>query len=145
MLDRDNNRVITFDPAEAVSLHGQSAPYIQYAHARACRILERAGTLPEAPADADIFSDLCEQEINLVSQIALFPAEVQRAAREYKPLVLATYCYDLATLTNDFYEHCRVIDAPEPTRTARLAVVAATRQTLANSLTLLGIEAPEAM
>jgi arginyl-tRNA synthetase len=145
MLDRDNNRVITFDPAEAVSLHGQSAPYIQYAHARACRILKRAGTLPAAPVEADIFIDLCEQEINLIAQIALFPGEVQRAAREYKPLVIATYAYDLATLTNDFYEHCRVIDAPEPTRTARLAVVAATRQTLANALALLGIEAPEAM
>jgi arginyl-tRNA synthetase len=145
MLDRDNNRVITFDPAEAVSLHGQSAPYIQYAHARACRILERAAPLPDFAAGAIDFGDLCEQEINLIAQIALFPTEVQRAAREYKPLVIATYAYELAVRTNDFYEHCRVIDAPEPTRTARLAVVAATRQTLANALALLGIEAPEEM
>ena len=145
MLDRDNNRVITFDPAEAVSLHGQSAPYIQYAHARACRILERAAPLPDFAAGAIDFGDLCEQEINLIAQIALFPTEVQRAAREYKPLVIATYAYELAVRTNDFYEHCRVIDAPEPTRTARLAVVAATRQTLANALALLGIEAPDAM
>jgi arginyl-tRNA synthetase len=145
MLDRDNNRVITFDPAEAVSLHGQSAPYIQYAHARACRILERAGTLPDLADGAIEFGELNEHEINLIEQVALFPSEVQRAAREYKPLVIATYAYDLATRTNDFYEHCRVIDAPEPQRTARLAIVAATRQTLANALALLGIEAPEAM
>ncbi len=79
------------------------------------------------------------------SSVAIFPAEVQRAAREYKPLVIATYAYDLATRTNDFYEHCRVLDAPEPQRTARLAIVAAARQTLANALALLGIEAPEAM
>ena len=50
-----------------------------------------------------------------------------------------------ANFQNQYEALCRVIDAPEPTRTARLAVVAATRQTLANALTLLGIEAPEAM
>ncbi len=144
MLERDNNRVIIFDPAEAVSLHGQSAPYIQYAHARACRILKRAGALPDAHAPI-AFDDLDAHEINLIEQVANFPAEVQRAAREYKPLVIATYAYDLATCTNDFYEHCRVLDAPEPQRTARLVIVAAARQTLANALALLGIEAPEAM
>lgn len=144
MLERDNNRVIVFDPAEAVSLHGQSAPYIQYAHARACRLLERAGPPPD-PHAALAFDDLDAHEINLIEQVAIFPSEVQRAAKDYKPLVIATYAYDLATRTNDFYEHCRVLDAPEPQRTARLAIVAAARQTLANALALLGIEAPEAM
>jgi len=147
MLERDNNRVIVFDPAEAVSLHGQSAPYIQYAHARACRILARVGAQldPHAPIASLTFNDLDAHEINLIEQVAIFPSEVQRAAKEYKPLVIATYAYDLATRTNDFYEHCRVLDAPEPQRTARLAIVAAARQTLANALALLGIEAPEAM
>jgi arginyl-tRNA synthetase len=145
MLDRDNNRLVVFDAEEALSLQGQSAPYIQYAHARACRILERAGVAPDLDAAAPGLADLTEQEINLVQQIAALPGEVQRAAREYKPLVIATYAYNLAVRTNDFYEHCRVLDAPEPQRTARLALVAAARQTLACALGLLGIAAPEAM
>lgn len=145
MLDRDNNRLLIFDAEEALSLQGQSAPYIQYAHARACRLIERAGGVPDFGQDLPELGELTEHEINLVEQITLLPAEVQRAAREYKPLVIATYAYNLAVRTNDFYEHCRVIDAPEPQRTARLALVNAARQALASSLALLGIAAPEAM
>ena len=145
MLDRDNNRIIVFDAAEALSLHGQSAPYIQYAHARACRLLERAGTLPDFAAQPPAFAELTAHEINLIEQIAALPAEVQRAAREYKPLVIATYAYNLAVRTNDFYEHCRVLDAPQPQRDERLALVAAARGALASALSLLGIAAPEAM
>jgi arginyl-tRNA synthetase len=145
MLDRDNNKVLVFDLDEALSLQGQSAPYIQYAHARACRILERAGGAPDFSGGLPPFGDLTELEINLIEQIALLPGEVRRAAREYKPLVIATYAYELAARTNDFYEHCRVLDAPEPQRTARLAIVDATRRALAAALALLGITAPEAM
>lgn len=146
MLDRDNNRLLIFDVEEALSLQGQSAPYIQYAHARACRILERAGGVPTVEA-ADLagLDELTSHEINLVEEITRFPEEVQRAARDYKPLLIATYAYNLAVRTNEFYEHCRVLDAPEPTRIARLLLVAAARQTLAVALGLLGIAAPEAM
>ena len=128
-----------------MSLSGQSAPYMQYAHARACRLLERAGGVPALDVDTTELGALTDYEINLVEQIALLPAEVQRAAREYKPLVIATYAYNLAVRTNEFYEHCRVLDAPEPQRSARLALVSAARQTLASTLALLGIVAPEAM
>ncbi|MDP9373171.1 MAG: arginine--tRNA ligase [Chloroflexota bacterium] len=144
MLDRDNNKVLVFDFDEALSLQGQSAPYIQYAHARACRILERAGGTPVGVPEGG-FGELTEAELNLIEQIALLPAEVQRAAREHKPLVIATYAYGLATRVNDFYEKCRVLDAPEPQRSARLALTNAARLTLAASLGLLGIAAPEAM
>ncbi len=145
MLDRDNHRLIVFDTEEALSLQGQSAPYIQYAHARACRLIARAGGVPDLTGGIPALADLTDHEINLVEQIALLPDEVQRAAREYKPLVIATYAYDLAVRTNEFYEHCRVLDAPEPQRTARLVLVDAARQTLASALALLGIAAPEAM
>ncbi len=145
MLDRDNNRLLIFDAEEALSLHGQSAPYIQYAHARACRLLERADGVPDLDTAPPELGELTAHEINLIEQIALLPAEVQRAAREYKPLVIATYAYNLAVRTNEFYEHCRVLDAPEPQRSARLALVAAARQALAATLGLLGIAAPEAM
>lgn len=142
MLSRDNNRVIVFDIEEALSFEGHAAPYIQYAHARACRILEKVDTLPEGPYALDA---LTREEIDLIEQIALFPDEVQRAADEYKPLVIANYVYELAKRFNEFYRVCPVLQAPEPQRSARLAIVAAARQTLANGLQLLGIAAPEVM
>lgn len=144
MLSRDRNRVIVFDWDEALSFDGQAAPYIQYAHARACRILERVGE-KVAPDRDYAFVDLTTEEINLIQEIARFGGEVQRAATDYSPLHIANYVYALAKTFNDFYHACPVKDAPEPQRGARLALVAATRQVLANGLALLGIAAPTVM
>lgn len=158
MLARDNNKVVVFDIDEALSFDGHSAPYIQYAHARACRILEKAGWTPsefsrQPSADdngssavtALDFGTLQPEELSLLQQIALLPEEVQRAAEEYRPLRIASYVYELAKKFNDFYHACPVIDSPEPTRSARLALVAAARTTIANGLALLGIDAPYEM
>ena len=145
MVNRDNHRVITFNMEEALSFDGHAAPYIQYAHARACRILDRVDKLPEGEIT---FEDLQPQEIDLIQQIGVFPSEVLKAADEYKPLVMATYVFELAQKFNDFYadfEKRPVLTAPEPQRSMRIALVAATRQVLANGLGLLGIAAPEVM
>ncbi|MCA1724041.1 MAG: arginine--tRNA ligase, partial [Thermomicrobia bacterium] len=148
MLDRDNNTVIVFDWEQALSFDGHAAPYIQYAHARACRILERAQAegipLPDAVTTAHLNAPATE-EMNLLEQIGNFPAEVRRAADADKPLIIANYVYDLAKRFSDFYGACPVMQAEAETRTARLALVEATRQTLANGLTLLGIHAPTVM
>ena len=142
MLSRDNNRVIVFDIEESLSFDGHAAPYIQYAHARACRILEKVDKLPEGELT---FEDLTTEEIDLIQQIAIFPSEIQRAASEYKPLYVATYVYELAKKFNDFYRACPVLQAEEPQRSARIALVDATRQVLANGLSAVGIKAPEVM
>lgn len=157
MLARDNNKVVIFDIDEALSFDGHAAPYIQYAHARACRILERGGwnspssphpspppTVGEGATGLD-FGAIAPEELGLLQQIAAFPDEIQRAAEEYRPLRIASYVYELAKRFNDFYHACPVLEADEPTRTARLALVDATRTVLANGLALLGIEAPSAM
>lgn len=148
MLARDGNKVIVFDPDEALSFDGHAAPYIQYAHARACRILEHA-----AVAEPDLLSALDEldfgtpaaEELGLLQTISEFPAIVQRAADEYRPLHITNYVFDVAKRFNDFYHACPVLQSEEPTRTARLTLVAATRTTLKNGLALLGIDAPEQM
>ena len=142
MLSRDSNRVIVFDIEEALSFDGHAAPYIQYAHARACRILEKVDSLPSGPY---AFTDLVPEEIELIEQLAALPDEVERAAEEYKPLIIANYVYELARRFNDFYHACPVLQADEPKRSARIALVAATRQALANGLSLLGIAAPGVM
>jgi arginyl-tRNA synthetase len=148
MLARDNNKVVTFDLEEALSFDGHAAPYIQYAHARASRILEHAGETEESllpKLDRLDFGTLQPEELGLLQGIAALPEEVRRAAAEYRPLLIASYVYDLAKRFNDFYHACPVLTSPEPTRTARLALTAATRRTLANGLALLGIAAPEEM
>ncbi len=148
MLVRDTSKVVVFDLEEALSFDGHAAPYIQYAHARASRILEHAGETDEtllARLDALTFGNLQPEELSLLQAIASLPDEIQRAAAEYRPLLIASYVYDLAKRFNDFYHACPVLASPEPTRSARLALTAATRRTLANGLALLGIAAPEAM
>ncbi|MGN6483701.1 MAG: arginine--tRNA ligase [Thermomicrobiales bacterium] len=148
MLARDGNKVIVFDAEEALSFDGHAAPYIQYAHARACRILERAEATDEAIVaglDALDFGEPAPEELDLLKTIADFPFAVSRAAAELRPLYITNYVYDVAKRFNDFYHACPVMQSEEPTRSARLALVAATRQTLKNGLALLGIDAPEQM
>ncbi|MGB3306419.1 MAG: arginine--tRNA ligase [Thermomicrobiales bacterium] len=148
MLARDGNKVIVFDPEEALSFEGHAAPYVQYAHARACRILERANVTTDdlrAALATLSFGDPQGEELGLLQAIADFPTVVQRAADEYRPLHLTNYVFELAKRFNDFYHACPVTQSEEPVRTARLALVSATRQTLKNGLALLGIDAPEEM
>lgn len=150
MLARDGNKVIVFDPDEALSFEGHASPYIQYAHARACRILERADVdvadvLAALPGTS--FLGQIPSELSLLQQLSIFPELVQRAATEHRPLHLTNYVFELAKRFNDFYHEAPVLqDGIDPAvRQARLALVTATRITLRNGLALLGIVAPEQM
>jgi arginyl-tRNA synthetase len=152
MLARDNNKIVVFDIEEALSFDGHAAPYIQYAHARACRILENGNWDLEARRTQAVeqgleldFGHITPEELTLLQHLAQFPEEIRRAADQYRPLLIASYVFELAKHFNDFYHACPVIQSEEPVRTARLALVDATRVTLANALAVLGIEAPEAM
>jgi arginyl-tRNA synthetase len=143
MLSVDNTRDIVFDMDTALSFDGQSAPYIQNAHVRACSILKKAGGMPQA---ADIAHPLEPLETELIDLMARFPAAVQQAALDYKPLHMANYAYELARTFHAFYHAVPVLQAGTPeTIDARLRLTAAARQTLFNSLRLLDIQAPESM
>jgi len=143
MLSRENTKVVTFDWEAALDFNGQAAPYIQNAHVRACSILRNApGGIPQSD---EIDLELTKQEVELINLLSRFPDVVTVAADQFKPLDLTNYAYDLAKSFHDFYTHCRVIQAEEPVRSMRLRMVAAAKQTLANSLGLMGITAPEAM
>lgn len=143
MLARENNRVVTFDWDSALDFNGQAAPYIQYAHVRTNSILRK---LEDAfPATIKPSYGLHSAEIELIDRISRFPAEVQRAADEDKPLVIANFAYDLAHDFSDFYTKCPVLKAEADTLHFRIRLVDASRQVIANSLDLLGIQAPEVM
>jgi arginyl-tRNA synthetase len=143
MLARDNAKIVTFDWQSALDFNGQAAPYIQYAHVRANSILRRLdGSLPDS---GPINHELAEAEIQLIDTIARFPNEVKRAAEEYKTLHITNLAFELARDFNDFYKNCPVLKAEPGIRDPRLRLVSAARQTIANALNLLSIQAPEVM
>ncbi len=144
MLSVDNNKDIIFVMDEALNFDGHTGPYIQNAHVRANSILKKAGGLPSQAPDFDY--NLTPHEINLIDLISRFPAVVQQAADEYRPLVIANYAYDLANAFHSFYHAVPVLQSgDERVRAARLWIVASARQTLANALRLLDIAAPDVM
>ncbi|NLV26470.1 MAG: arginine--tRNA ligase [Methanomicrobiales archaeon] len=128
-----------FDWKEALDFEKQSGPYIQYAHARACSILEKAGTYTPC------FKAEGEGEIALVKKIALFPKVISEVVTELKPHLLAIYARELADLFNSFYHAEPVLRAEEHVRNRRLTLVNATRNTLKEALETLGIDALRAM
>lgn len=142
MLDRDNTKLLVFDREEALDFDGFSAPYVQYAHARACRILEKA---PEIDWDSLQAEALTPTETSLLEAIGGLREAVDRAAREYKPLHVVTYAYNLARVFSEFYRESPVLRAEGSVQNVRLALVDATRVTIGNALRLVGIPSPEVM
>jgi len=143
MLDRENTRIVTFDWETALDFNGQAAPYIQYAHVRANSILKKADGLPSAAIDPDY--ELDPTEVSLIENLSQFPAVIQNAAREYKPLHLTHALFEVARSFNAFYRQAPVLNADPEVRDFRLQLVEASRIVLSAGLNLLGIEAPKVM
>jgi arginyl-tRNA synthetase len=134
---------ITFRWEEALDFEAQSAPYVQYVHARCCGILAEADERPSADVDPALLDTPAERE--LLEVLARFPAVIEEAADALEPHRVATYTRELAEAFNGFYRECPVLDADADLRRARLALVAGSRHAMANALSVLGIEAPDSM
>lgn len=149
MLARDNTKTVTFDWESALDFNGQAAPYIQYAHVRACSILRKLQADGLGVEDLNIRPPggypLHATEIQLIDWISRLPGEIQRSAAEFKPLHLTNLAYEISRSFTDFYNACPVLKAEPELRQYRAQLVNATRQALANLLHVLGIEAPEVM
>ncbi len=131
---------IIYDPEESVSLEGNSGPYLQYAHARACSILRKS---PKSPELSTNNSSLEAGERTLVRKLGEYAEAVALATEELMPHHIATYLYELAQAFNRFYENNRVIG--DPREELRVDLVKSYANTLKNGLNLLGIHAPEEM
>lgn len=146
MLSVDNNKDMVFDINEALSFDGKTGPYIQNAVVRANSILRKSGIDIRASKTRNFDYQLTNHEIELIEQMSRFPAVVQQAAEEYRPLLVAAYAYDLATAFHSFYHAVPVLQTDdEAVRSARLQLVASARQALTNALRLLAINAPDVM
>jgi len=141
----DNDKIIVFDLDEAIDLEGETGPYVQYAHVRACRILEKAEVVARGLAIDPSLSTQPE-EVALIKELSKFPYIVRMASEDLAPQRIARYSYNLATIFNAFYEKCRVIGAkPESLERTRLQLVDCSRIVLKNCLALLGIDTPDRM
>ena len=144
MIKQDLDKIITFDLAKSLSLEGDTAPYIQYAYARASRILEKSGIKPTTDVDFSLLEE--KSELNLVKTIGLFNLQVRDAANNFAPKVIARYCHDLAVAFNSFYEHVKVLDSDnDELKSSRICLVNSFNITLEKALNLLGISAPNRM
>ncbi|MGK8522000.1 arginine--tRNA ligase [Nocardia asteroides] len=132
----------TFDLARMTALTGNTAVYLQYAHARIRSILRRAGE-PAPVVDAEQALEPAERALAL--ELDAYGNAVIEVASTLEPHRLCGYLYELARDFTTFYDTCPVLTATEPTRSNRLALCSLTARTLAHGLGLLGIAAPERM
>jgi len=130
---------VVFDINEAVSLHGNSGSYLQYAHARAKSILEKATAEPAEIATVE----LDPAERSLVRKLTEYTEIVQTAQRDLLPHGICTYLYELCQEFNRFYEKSRVIGSDQEAK--RVALVTQYANTLQRGLAILGIHAPDKM
>lgn len=141
-----SEKPIEFEWEAALNFEGATAPFVQYSHARTCGILEKAGRKPGQVPEADGSLLTHESETRLIRRLAQLPDVVRGCAEERKVHPVTAYAVEIAQQLNQFYRDCPVLEADSSElRQARLALVDATRQTLANTLDLLGIQAPESM
>jgi arginyl-tRNA synthetase len=137
---RTTDYVFSWD--KMLSLHGNTAPYLQNAYVRIRSIFRKAGE--SAPKiDKLILSE--PAEINLAKRLCQFAEIVPQVLNGFRPNILANYLFELANSFHAFYEACPVLKSEEPARSSRLALCDLTARVLQHGLDLLGIKVPERM
>jgi arginyl-tRNA synthetase len=140
--NRNNDYVFSFD--RMLALNGNTAPYLQYAHARICSIFRKAGeSIDDYSAKAVISSP---EERELMMKIMDLKQAVISVATDLRPHVLCNYLYELSVCFSSFYDKCSVMNCEDASiKASRLEICNMTRKTLALGLGLLGIEVPREM
>ncbi len=150
-LSTDRIRDYVFDWDRMLSFDGNTAPYLQYAHARICSIFRRADIDRDTfvagwSQRQDTVVGLAEEpERTLAKQLLAYPSVIAAAAASYEPHTVCTYLHELSQGFTAFYERCPVLRADEPTRSDRLMLCDLVARTLDHGLGLLGIDVPEQM
>jgi len=144
ILKIDPKKQINFKLEDALNFDGETACYIQYAHARASRILEKSQVKEEEIKEYS-FSEIQEEEKNLVKMLFKFYTSAEKSCTELKPNIMANYTYNLALEFNRFYSRIPVLDTEKNTRQRRLLIVLLTKKILHTAMNLLGITPVERM
>ena len=144
-LSVDRNKNYVFDWDKMLSFEGNTAPYLQYAHARICSIFRKASLHRENFSQIEI-SIRDSHESSLSRVLVGFSESLDKSISHYAPHRLAVYLHKLAQEFAVFYEHCPVlVQDDESTMNSRLALCSLTARTLNTGLNLLGIDAPDRM
>jgi arginyl-tRNA synthetase len=150
LLRVDPKKKMVFNPAESIDLHGFTATFIQYAHARICSVL-RKEHMPLLPDNHPFQSfrqtqPIAPAEKDLIRELEQYPVVLEHAATDYNPSLLCNYAFRLAQLFNSFYDQHSIANAEnEEKKQLRLMIIIMTARTLRHSMQLLGIKMPEKM
>ncbi len=142
--DLYNSRIkdVVFSWERMLNFEGETGPYVQYANARACGILEKAGAC-EGEIDYSKLTD--DTTFEVVKLLYSFPSKIAEAAAKYEPFIITRHLVNLAQAFNRFYHENEIITSDNATKIARLSVVSAVNTILERGLAILGIFAPSKM
>jgi arginyl-tRNA synthetase len=142
ILSQNRKMDIVFDWDKMLSFDGNSAPYLQYTHARACAVLRKADVqtvkMPEK-------GELSPSDRSLIRALLRFPEALQTARDERLPHKLATFLFELSQVFNGFYNNEPILKADPKLRELRLALTDLTRTVLKTGAALLTLRVPERM
>ncbi len=142
--DLYNSRVkdIDFWWDRALNFDGETAPYVQYTHARCCSVLRKAGECSAQPDYAGLTEPEAQDVVRLIEK---FPELLTEALDRNEPSMVTRFCVNLAQAFNRFYYECRILDEDMGKRAARLQLTTVVRDLIKTALYLIGVEAPERM
>ena len=142
-LSTRRNKDIDFDWDQVLSFDGETAPYVQYTHARLYSLMRKYGKPVHQEIDYKVFST--DEESILIKLLEDFPRRVRFAAEGYEPAFICSFLIDLCSTFNRFYQKHRIVTDDERSSSARMFLVKAIQVTVKSGLSLLGIKAPERM